>query len=61
MTPLPLAARPRLDRTRANVAAYTLSELGWGFAWSLTFEAPMVAAFARGVGHATRTSATSGW
>lgn len=51
MTPLPLTARPRPDRTRINVAAYTLSELGWGFAWSLTFEAPMVAAFARGVGH----------
>jgi len=42
-------ADPRTTERR-NAAAYVVSELGWGFAWSLTFEGPMIAAFAAGIG-----------
>ncbi len=41
---------PQPNRASANAAAFGLSELGWGFAWALSFEGPMIAAFASGVG-----------
>ena len=44
--------------TVRNTAAYGLSEACWGLAWSLSFEAPMVAAFAGTVG---RGEADVGW
>ena len=42
---------PRPSDGVRNLAAYSLSELFWGLAWSLSFESPMVAAFARSAGH----------
>ncbi|MGE0193416.1 MAG: hypothetical protein AB7T63_15400 [Planctomycetota bacterium] len=45
-----MAERAPLSVERRNAAAYAVSELGWGFAWSLVFEAPMIAAFAAGIG-----------